>query len=88
MPITPTVPCVAPIQDALVDVEAVMEWQSYVSRNTRCINALDMPACTLPVPLESASLPVGLQVVGRNGDDSRTLAIAAALERALKPSAV
>jgi amidase len=41
------------------------------------------PALSLPVGLDSAGMPFGLQIVGPRHGDAKTLAVAAALERAL-----
>ena len=41
------------------------------------------PAVSLPVGLDAAGMPFGLQVVGRRGGDAAVLAVAAALERLL-----
>ncbi len=41
------------------------------------------PAISLPVGLDEAGLPFGLQIVGRKGQDATLLSIAAALETAL-----
>ncbi|MBB3772584.1 amidase [Angulomicrobium tetraedrale] len=45
---------------------------------------LHTPALTVPAGLGPNGLPVGVQVVGRIGDDAGTLAVAAFLEDALK----
>ncbi|HVK81330.1 MAG TPA: amidase family protein, partial [Verrucomicrobiae bacterium] len=40
--------------------------------------------CGLPataIPIAASGLPIGLQIIGRRGDDSKTLAVAAAIER-------
>lgn len=42
-----------------------------------------MPALTLPIGVDADGLPLGLQVVGRAGDDERLLAWAAGLEALL-----
>jgi len=44
---------------------------------------LHVPCVTVPAGVGPGGLPVGVQVVGRIGDDGRTLAAAAALEGAL-----
>jgi amidase len=41
------------------------------------------PAISLPVGLDSAGMPFGLQIVGARGADAKVLAVAAALEREL-----
>ena len=52
-------------------------------RNTSMGNLLGLCAVTLPVGLDDANMPVGLQVMGRHGQDARVLDIAAAIERVL-----
>ena len=44
---------------------------------------LGVPAVTIPVGLGPAGLPLGLQIVGRNREDDRTLAVAAWCEAKL-----
>ncbi len=41
------------------------------------------PAISLPVGLDAAGMPFGLQIVGARGADAKVLAVAAALEREL-----
>jgi aspartyl-tRNA(Asn)/glutamyl-tRNA(Gln) amidotransferase subunit A len=52
-------------------------------RNNGLINFLDGCAATLPVH-ERGAAPAGLMVCGLAGSDRRTLAVAAAIERALE----
>jgi aspartyl-tRNA(Asn)/glutamyl-tRNA(Gln) amidotransferase subunit A len=40
-------------------------------------------AVTLPVGLDRLGMPVGLQLIGRGGDDERLVALACAVERVL-----
>jgi Asp-tRNA(Asn)/Glu-tRNA(Gln) amidotransferase A subunit family amidase len=49
----------------------------------RAWTALHVPCITVPAWRGAGGLPVGVQVVGRLGDDARTLRAAAFLERAL-----
>lgn len=72
----PTTACVAPPLGGAA--EATRE---ALTRFTRPFNATGQPAISLPLPV--AGLPVGLQLIGRRGDDARLLAIAARVERAL-----
>jgi Asp-tRNA(Asn)/Glu-tRNA(Gln) amidotransferase A subunit family amidase len=46
---------------------------------------LGVPCVTLPARWGETGLPIGVQLVGRLGDDARLLACAALLERALAP---
>jgi aspartyl-tRNA(Asn)/glutamyl-tRNA(Gln) amidotransferase subunit A len=80
----PTVPCVAPtIAEASRSDDDYFRWNFRIMRNTGLINFLDGCAATLPVHSRGAA-PVGLMVCGVAGSDRRTLAVAAAIERALE----
>jgi aspartyl-tRNA(Asn)/glutamyl-tRNA(Gln) amidotransferase subunit A len=79
----PTVPCLAPaIADAERSDEDFFRWNARILRNNGLINFLDGCAVTLPMH-EKGAAPVGLMVCGVAGTDRRTLAVAAAIERAL-----
>ena len=65
--------CVAPP----IDAEEVRE---PLIRFTRPFNLTGQPVVTLPAPV--SGLPVGIQVVGRAGEDARTVGVARALESA------
>lgn len=79
----PTVPCVAPtIEEATRSDEDYFRWNARILRNNGLINFLDGCAVTIPCHEEGAA-PVGLMVCGPAGTDRRTLAVAAAIERAL-----
>src|SRR5262249_55411394 len=80
----PTTPCVAPtIAEASASDEDYFRWNFRIMRNTGLVNFLDGCAATLPVH-ERGAAPVGLMVCGPGGSDRRTLAVAAAIERALQ----
>ncbi|HEY7199186.1 MAG TPA: amidase [Candidatus Dormibacteraeota bacterium] len=49
---------------------------------TRPFNTTGQPVVTLPAPLEAGTVPVGVQVVGRFGEDAATIEAALALEAA------
>jgi aspartyl-tRNA(Asn)/glutamyl-tRNA(Gln) amidotransferase subunit A len=78
--LAPTVPCVASDESSLQSVDEQLLWQAFVSRNTRCVNALGMTACTLPLAVGAGELPVGLQIAGPWGGDELLLSQAAAME--------
>ncbi|MGB8488489.1 MAG: amidase family protein, partial [Xanthobacteraceae bacterium] len=46
-------------------------------------NYLTLCAATLPVGLDRLGMPVGLQLIGKGGDDERLVSIACAAERVL-----
>lgn len=79
----PTMPVTAPA--AGVDVPAghkgrnPVDWSYYTYPFNLCGN----PAVSMPVALSEVGMPIGLQLVGRWGDDRALLAAAAALERAV-----
>jgi Asp-tRNA(Asn)/Glu-tRNA(Gln) amidotransferase A subunit family amidase len=51
-------------------------------KHTQPFNMSGHPAISLPIP--TAGLPVGLQLVGRLGDTAGLLAIAAACEKIMR----
>jgi aspartyl-tRNA(Asn)/glutamyl-tRNA(Gln) amidotransferase subunit A len=48
-------------------------------------NMAGLPAISLPLPVPQGVLPVGLQMVGRRGQDRALLHLAERVEAALKP---
>jgi fatty acid amide hydrolase 2 len=48
---------------------------------TAVFNALGLPVTQVPLGLDARGLPLGVQVVGKPGDDHVTIAVAEALER-------
>ena len=79
----PTVPCVAPtIAEVDRSDEEYFRWNLYILRNNGLINFLDGCAASVPCH-EQGRAPVGLMVAGCAGTDRHTLAVAAAIERAL-----
>ena len=79
----PTVPCVAPtIADVDANDEAYFRWNLRALRNCGPMNFMDACAVTLPCHAPGEG-PVGLSVCGVAMSDRRTLAVAAAIERAL-----
>ena len=81
--VTPTVPITPPTVDAVGDPAAYVRAGGLMTRNTQPINLLELCAITLPVGLDAAGMPVGLQLVGRHGEDERLLAVALACEKVL-----
>jgi aspartyl-tRNA(Asn)/glutamyl-tRNA(Gln) amidotransferase subunit A len=79
--ITPTVPAVAPSVADFTTVDTVAAWNKRATHNTRPINLFS--ECAVSVPLAGPGLPVGLQIVGANGQDATLLSIALGVERAL-----
>ncbi len=75
-----TGPPVAEISDDLIRYGEV----NYATLRPTCgINLLELCAVTLPVGLDASGMPVGLQIVGRRGEDESLLGVALAVERVL-----
>jgi len=82
--VMPTVPCVAPtIAQTEASMDDYVRWNMRILRNTGLVNFLDGCAASLPCH-EPGTAPVGLTVCGTASTDRHTLAVAAALERALE----
>jgi aspartyl-tRNA(Asn)/glutamyl-tRNA(Gln) amidotransferase subunit A len=78
----PTTSIVAPAIAEVADTKVFAARNAALLRNTAIINFFDLCAVTLPLPVAPA-LPVGLMLIGRNGQDHRLLNIAAAVEKSL-----
>ncbi|HWX05386.1 MAG TPA: amidase [Bradyrhizobium sp.] len=81
--IAPVAPVAAPtIAESDVgnspDAESVIQ---RLTRFTRPINYLGLPALSIPAGFTSSGLPVGMQLVGRSFDESTLLRIGAAFQR-------
>ena len=77
--VLPTTPIAAPLQSEVATAEDFTNRNMLALRNPSIANFLDLCAVSLPIRL-SNSLPCGLMLFGRHGDDRRLLAIAAAIE--------
>jgi aspartyl-tRNA(Asn)/glutamyl-tRNA(Gln) amidotransferase subunit A len=77
----PTVPLLAPTIAEMADEARRNRTESLLLRNTQVANQFDL--CAISVPMPGTSLPAGLMLVARNGQDRRLLAIAAGIERLL-----
>ena len=71
----PTTSIVAPTIAEVADSKTFAARNAAVLRNTAIINFFDLCAISLPL---KATLPVGLMLIARNGQDHRLLRIAAA----------
>lgn len=85
--VLPATPCTAPlIGEARL---AIGGWTGSVREAlmtyTAPFNLAGCPAVSIPLPRHTGALPVGLQVVGRAGDDAALLRIAQRMERLLHP---
>jgi aspartyl-tRNA(Asn)/glutamyl-tRNA(Gln) amidotransferase subunit A len=77
------VPITPPTCDAVADPEGYRVHNMGALRNTRTANMLNLSAVTIPVALDKAGMPVGLQVMAPLDEDERALAVALAFERLL-----
>jgi aspartyl-tRNA(Asn)/glutamyl-tRNA(Gln) amidotransferase subunit A len=85
--LTPATPIPAPeIGTVSVTMEGVEEpVGNALTRFTSFFNMTGHPALTLPVALHALGLPIGVQLVGRYGEERLVLGVAAALERQFGP---
>jgi aspartyl-tRNA(Asn)/glutamyl-tRNA(Gln) amidotransferase subunit A len=81
--IGPTVPITPPILDAVAAPEAYQRTNMLALRNTAPANLLRFCGLSMPVALDKAGLPVGLQLMAPLGEDDRLLAVGLAFERVL-----
>jgi Asp-tRNA(Asn)/Glu-tRNA(Gln) amidotransferase A subunit family amidase len=82
--IMPTVPIVAPpIADLEASEETFFKFNALLLRNPSTVNLLDGCAVSLPCHAEG-TLPVGLMIAGPAMADSKVLAVARAVESALR----
>ena len=80
----PTVPVIAPTIDSLADEDRFHRTNMLVLRNPSVFNFYDLPAVSLPLPRQEGEMPVGLMLVGKRNGDRELLAVAAALEQAIR----
>lgn len=82
--VMPTTACTAPtIAETEASLDDYVRWNMRILRNPGLINFLDGCAASVPCH-EPGTAPVGLMVCGTAHTDRHTLAVAAALERALR----
>jgi aspartyl-tRNA(Asn)/glutamyl-tRNA(Gln) amidotransferase subunit A len=79
----PTIPITPPKIADVQDPKAYMKANLKAARNTTVANLLAMSAITIPVALDAAGMPVGLQINCAGGDDARAVAIARSFEKVL-----
>jgi aspartyl-tRNA(Asn)/glutamyl-tRNA(Gln) amidotransferase subunit A len=80
-PTSPTIPL--PVAECKT-LEAAAVWNRRTLRNTRPGNVFGQCGISLPIGSLGSALPVGLQLLGSGGDDSRLLAIARCVEDRLR----
>ena len=79
----PTVTIPPPTVEAVSDGEGYRTNNMAALRNTRTGNMLALSAVTIPVALDKAGMPVGLQIMAPLDEDERALAVALAFELVL-----
>ena len=79
----PTLPMTPPKMSDLESPEIHFAANMQMVRNTNTVSLLKLCAVTMPVALDAAGMPVGLQIVCPGGHEETALAIAMAFERAL-----
>jgi aspartyl-tRNA(Asn)/glutamyl-tRNA(Gln) amidotransferase subunit A len=85
--VMPTAPITAPRIDDLKLDDAYRHANAAVLRNPSIANFLD--GCSISIPCHRAGeAPVGLMLFGAHGGDRRLLAIAAAIEQVVSPTAM
>jgi aspartyl-tRNA(Asn)/glutamyl-tRNA(Gln) amidotransferase subunit A len=80
---TPTLCLTPPILSDVSDADSYLSTNRRIVRNTVAVNYLGLCAITLPVGLDKAGMPVGLQLIAPAWAEERLLAIALAAERVL-----
>ncbi len=81
--LVPTVPHTPPMVAEVDNIDDYFVANRLMTQNTQPINMLALCALTMPVALDTAGMPVGLQLVGASGTEERILATALAIERLL-----
>jgi aspartyl-tRNA(Asn)/glutamyl-tRNA(Gln) amidotransferase subunit A len=80
---TPTIAITAPALEEVAEPDGYRRHNVAASRNAAILSLFDVCAITLPVALDAAGVPVGLQLAGRRGRERGLMALAAAAERVL-----
>ena len=72
--VTPTTPIPAPrISDLLKDPALLRPAELILLRNTRPVNVWGLPAISVPCGTTSQGLPIGIQLIGPPGGESKVL---------------
>jgi aspartyl-tRNA(Asn)/glutamyl-tRNA(Gln) amidotransferase subunit A len=80
---SPTLCITPPLLSEIGDPRSYLDTNRRIVRNTVAVNYLGLCGITMPVVLDSAGMPVGLQFIAPAGSEERLLAIGLAAERAL-----
>ena len=81
--VTPTVPLTPPTIDEVSSIKGYSAANAMMARNTQPVNLLSLSAITMPIALDEAGMPVGMQLIARGGQEEHLLAVAWAVERTL-----
>lgn len=81
--VSPTVAITPPTMTEMENLANYRKANLLSLRNTCVVNYLGLCALTLPVGLDKAGMPVGLQLIARHGKEENLLRIALACERVL-----
>ena len=84
--VSPTVPLTAPKLEDVAEPKAYSAANLATLSNTCIGNLLGLCAITLPVGLDDAGIPIGLQCMAGAGQEEKLLSIALAFERSLGTS--
>lgn len=79
--VVPTVPHTPPTVKEVEDIDDYFAANGLMTQNTQPINMLALCGVTIPVALDKAGMPVGMQLVGASGTEERVLSTALACER-------
>jgi aspartyl-tRNA(Asn)/glutamyl-tRNA(Gln) amidotransferase subunit A len=80
---SPTSAETPPVLDDIKDWERYRPLNLKMARNTCVANILQMNAMTMPVALDAAGMPVGLQIMCDHGRDDLLFAASRAFEKVL-----
>lgn len=80
---SPTLCITPPLLSQIGDAQSYLDANRRIVRNTVAVNYLGLCGITLPVGLDRAGMPVGLQLIAPAWAEERLLAIALAAERVL-----
>ena len=79
--VTPTTPVRAPrISDLTQDISRLRPAEIVLLRNTRPMNVWGLPAISVPCGFTSEGLPIGLQIAGTPGGETKVLQMAKMFE--------
>ena len=79
----PTLAGTPPTLDEVADLDGYRRHYMLLIQNLCVVNIMGLCAITMAAGLDAAGMPVGLQLIARNGEDERLLAAALACERVL-----